>query len=155
MRRVLVCLTNMSRKTYHSLPGQGLGPLGICGPSRASASTPVTGWGQPLPFPRLSAPSGGGLGRLWTAGSQLHEQIHCRRPPRLPSPALSHLSGPRPPYPALTPTQTGTIYLHQLLPAARPSANRSYLYPVGLTLGSPSLTPSLISWTPPGRRPHW
>ena len=54
MRRVLVYLMNMSSKTYF-LPGRGLGPLGSGGPSRASASTSVTGWGQPLPSPSFLA----------------------------------------------------------------------------------------------------
>ena len=58
-------MTNTSRKMRHFLSGQGLGPQGSCGPSRASASTSVTGWVRPLLFPRLSAPSRGGAMDSW------------------------------------------------------------------------------------------
>lgn len=47
----------------------------------------------------------------------------------------------------------GTVYIHQLLPTAKSSANRSCPSPMELTLDSPSLTLNLISWTPSGRRP--
>lgn len=54
MRRVLVYLMNMLSKAYF-LPGRGLGPLGSGRPSRASTSTSVMGWGQPLPSPSFLA----------------------------------------------------------------------------------------------------
>lgn len=54
LRRVLVYPTNMLSKAYF-LPGRGLGPLGSGRPSRASASTSVMGWGQPLLSPSFLA----------------------------------------------------------------------------------------------------
>ena len=81
VRKDLVYLKNKSGENLPLPAGQGLGPPRKLCPQQGLSFHTCDRGAPASPLPRLSVPSGSGLGRLWTAGSLLRGQTHYRRPP--------------------------------------------------------------------------